>query len=139
MIVAPYEEFKFTNSVASNLYPTSPQKDEDEREHDNSAEAHWHLEDTIKERGKFNYTFTQYKMTQLLNLCCCCFINKEGLWWKRRMHQYDRYVTAGECMTEELDILKYIETKRLANFIGKFVLQRYQRALVQSFFLVPAR
>ena len=36
-------------------------------------------------------------------------------------------------MTEEMDVLKYIETMRLANFIGKFVLQRYQRALVQSF------
>lgn len=39
IIIAPYEDFKFQNSVAGSMYPTSPQKDEDEREHDNSSEA----------------------------------------------------------------------------------------------------
>jgi hypothetical protein len=57
LLIAPYEDFKFQNSVAGNIYPTSPQKDEDEREHDNAAEAKWHLEDTIKERGKFSYKY----------------------------------------------------------------------------------
>jgi len=30
IIIGPYEDFKFQNSVAGSIYPTSPQKDEDE-------------------------------------------------------------------------------------------------------------
>ena len=30
LIIAPYEDFKFQNSLIGSIYPTSPQRDEDE-------------------------------------------------------------------------------------------------------------
>jgi len=107
MIMAPYEDFKFQNSLAGAVYPTSPQKDEDEADHDNAAEAIWHLEDTVKERGKFSYSFSEFQCTWFLSKFCCCLIKKESLWWKRRSHHYERYEKACDRMSEEIDIRNY--------------------------------
>ena len=38
-----------------------------------------------------------------------------------------------ERLNEEIDVLKYVSTQRLSNFIAKLILRKHQRALVQSF------
>ena len=47
-LIAPYEEFKFQNSLAGCVYPTSPQRDEDEPPISSRNEATVHLDGTIK-------------------------------------------------------------------------------------------
>ena len=39
MVITPYEDFKFNNSLIGSIYPTSPQRDEDEPPIDNRKEA----------------------------------------------------------------------------------------------------
>ena len=60
MVVGPYEEFKFNNSLAGSMYPTSPQRDEDEPPIASRSEANDALEGTVIERGKFFYKFHDY-------------------------------------------------------------------------------
>lgn len=60
LILAPYEEFRFNLSLAGSVYPTSPQKDEDEAPIDSRKEATESLEGTVSERGKLFYTFFEY-------------------------------------------------------------------------------
>ena len=60
MVVQPYEDFKFNNSLVGSIYPTSPQRDEDEPPIANRKEANEALEGTVIERGKFYYTFSEY-------------------------------------------------------------------------------
>lgn len=59
-MVTPFEDFKFNNSLIGSIYPTSPQRDEDEPPIDNRKEANQALEGTVVERGKFYYTFLEY-------------------------------------------------------------------------------
>lgn len=91
------------------------------------------LEGTVIERGKFNYRFSEYQCTWLLRICCCCFIRKDSLWWRKRDFRYKRYETAVERLNEEIDILKHVQTQRTSEFIAKLILRKHQRALVQSF------
>ena len=73
MVITPYEDFKFQNSLVGSVYPTSPQKDEDEPPIESRDEAMDALEGTVIERGKFNYRFSEYQCTWILSkLCCCC-------------------------------------------------------------------
>ena len=39
LIIAPYEDFRFNNSLIGSIYPTSPQRDEDEPPIENRQEA----------------------------------------------------------------------------------------------------
>ena len=133
VLITPYEEFKFQNSLASRIYPTSPQPDEGEPEVGSREEARIALEGTVIERGKFYYLYREYMSTWLLSILCCCLIKKESLWWKRRKFRYTRYETAVTRLNEEIDILKHPQTQRLSEFISKLILRKHQRALVQSF------
>ena len=108
MIIAPYEDFKFNNSLIGSVYPTSPQRDEDEPPIDNRKEAHQALEGTVVERGKFWYRFSEYYCTWILGSCFCCCVKKNSLWWKKRDFRYKRYEKAVENLTKEIDILKHI-------------------------------
>ena len=85
------------------------------------------------EKGKFFYRFYEYISTWLLSICCCCFIDKKSLWWRKRKFEYDRYEKAVVMLNKEVDIVKFVETQRLADFMAKLFLKPYQRALVQSF------
>ena len=107
--IGPYEEFKFNNSVVGSIYPTSPQRDEDEPPIDNSKDANEALEGTVIERGKFFYAFTEYQWTWIMKSFLCCLVKKNGVWWKNRIFKYTRYEKAVERMNEEIDILKHIQ------------------------------
>ena len=42
-----------------------------------------------------------------------------------RIFKYDRYKKAKESLTEEIDILRYIQTMRVAEFTAKFTWKAY--------------
>ena len=132
-MIAPYEDFKFNTSLIGSIYPTSPQRDEDEPPIDNRKEANQQMEGTVVERGKFFYRFSEYYCTWMLQCCFCCFVKKESLWWKNRDFRYKRYEKAVERLNEEIDVLKHVSTQRTSEFISKLILRKHQRALVQSF------
>ena len=108
LLISPYEDFKFKNSVVGSIYPTSPQRDDDEPPIDNQKDANEALEGTVIERGKFYYSFNEYKFTWILKSFLCCFVKKDGIWWKNRIFKYNRYEKAVQRMDEEIDILKHI-------------------------------
>ena len=120
-------------SLAGSVYPTSPQKDEDEEPIDSRKEATDSLEGTVSERGKLYYTFFEYQLTWILDKCCCCFIKRDSRGWRSRIFKYTRYEKAIERLSEEIDICKHISSQRLSQFMAKLILRKHQRALVQSF------
>ena len=86
----------------------------------------------------------------LRSCCCCCFKkdsknkknlccfnkdskNKKNLWWKNREFRFDRYEKAVKRLNEEIDVLNYVSTQRLTNFLAKLFLRPHQRELVKSF------
>lgn len=109
LLIAPYEDFKFNNSLIGMIYPTAPMPDENEPPIDNRKQATDQLEQTVSARGKFYYLFAEYWATWFLLSCCCCFLRKNSLRHKKRMFKYERYNTAVERMNEEIDILKHIQ------------------------------
>ena len=133
LMIGPYENFRFWSSLMGNVYPTSPQPDEDEDAINNMGNAKQALEGTVIERGKFFYRFVDYYGTWFLNTCCCCFIKKNSRWWKVRQFKYKRYEDALKRLSEEIDILKHMSNQRVSEFMANVFLQRHQRALVQSF------
>ena len=88
-------------------------------------EARIALEGTVIERGKFYYQYREYIGTWLLSRLCCCLLKRESLWWKRRQFRYTRYETAEPRLNEEIDILKYLQTQRLSEFISKLILRKH--------------
>ena len=108
-VIQPYEDFKFNNSLVGSIYPTSPQRDEDEAPIADEKEANEALEGTVVERGKFYYTFSEYWFTKFVNKMCCCCVNKDSLRWKVRNFKFERYEKAVEKMNAEIDILKHIQ------------------------------
>ena len=130
IIIGPYEEFKFNNSLIGSIYPTSPQRDEDEPPIDNRKDAHQALEGTVVERGKFWYRYSEYFCTWFLRCFICCAKCKDSRWWKNRDFRYKRYEKAVENLKKEIDILKHIGNQRSSEFISKLILRKHQRALV---------
>ena len=139
MAISPYEAFKFQASLIGSIYPTSPQPDDDGQDEDgfdeigSSKEAHKVLYTTVIERGKFYYNYGEYIWTWFLASVCCCCINKKSKWWRVREFKYNRYQKAVEQLQEEIDIQKHVSTQRLTTFLGKLILRKHQRALIQSF------
>ena len=60
MLIGPYENFRFWTSLMSDVYPTSPQPDDDEDEVSDLPNAKQALEGSVIERGKFFYRFVDY-------------------------------------------------------------------------------
>ena len=52
---------------------------------------------------------------------------------KKRKHRYERYEKAVDKLNQQIDIVKFVETQRLSEFMSKLFMKPYQRALVQSF------
>lgn len=83
------------------------------------------MEGTVVERGKFYYRFSEYYCTWILQGCFCCFLNKDGLWWKKRDFRYKRYEKAVERLNEEIDVLKHVSMQRTSEFISKLILRKH--------------
>ena len=116
-----------------NVFPTSPQPDDDEEAIENISHAKQALEGTVIERGKFFYRFLEHYGTWSLKSFFCCCIRKESRWWKVREFKYKRYEDALKRLNKEVDILKHVSNQRVSEFVAKLYLQKHQRALVQSF------
>lgn len=124
-MINPYETFMFLNSLIGNMYPTSPQPDEDEQPISSSVEALTMLKGTIIERGKFDYTFREYYFTWFITKFCCCCIRKNSQRAKIRQFKYDRYLDAIDRVNKEIDILKHVSNQRVSDFIAKLVLRKH--------------
>ena len=129
-LVQPYEDFKFTSTLIGEVYSTSPQPDEFDRNTpsaqtaETTDEAKNHLFNTVIEKGNFFYPYYSYMLTYILQVFCYGCVCKNTRCWKRRSFEYERYNKAAESLTEEIDILKYIQRMRVAEFTAKFTFRK---------------
>ena len=97
------------NSLVNSIYPTSPQRDEDEPPIESHDEALKQLEGTVIERGRSKYYFMEYNWTRILkNFCCCCKLH-EKRWFKERLFKYNRFQKAEKQLQQETDILNVLQ------------------------------
>ena len=138
MILGSYETFKFENSLIGAVYPTSPQdmpSNDDEEDQGRATvkekKAQRAMMQTVAERGKYFYNYSEYFLALTMRcLCCCC---GQGAWLQRRMKKLERHEAASQRLADEIDIVKLLSTQRISNFISKLVLKKHQRALVTNF------
>ena len=74
MAFGGYENFKFENSLISSIYPTSPQDfvcDTDATPQ-SERKAKAAMMRTVSERGKYFYNYSEYLVSWILSICCCC-------------------------------------------------------------------
>ena len=94
LLFGGYESFKFENSLIGSIYPTSPQKsqcgDDKGNPHSSEGEAKFALIQTVSERGKYWYNYSEYLCTSILKSCCCCLL-KNSTWFQRRIDRLKRH------------------------------------------------
>ena len=87
---------------------------------------------TVAERGKYWYSYSEYLLASLLvSYCCTCF--KDHSCIKRRSKRLKRHKYAYEKLANEIDIVKLLYVQRVGQFIAKLFLRKHQRALVTNF------
>ena len=96
-----YETFKLENSLIGAVYPTSPGGGDDNAggsDIEGEQMARQALMQTIAERGKYFYGYTDYLVSSLARcFCSCCCANRgPGSWYARRMSKLDRHEKASE-------------------------------------------
>ena len=77
-----YENFKFENSLISSIYPTSPIDYELNKIPSTEPKAKKVLMTTVKERGKYFYSYAEYLFAKWCSWWCCCL---KGHWLNRRV------------------------------------------------------
>ena len=133
MVFGGYEAFKYQNSLIGAVYPTAPKmkklsRDEIEGQH----KAKSQMMQTVAERGKYWYDYSEYLCAQILvSWCCSCFKKCDCV--KRRAKRLKRHERAYEKLTDEIDIVKLLYVQRIGQFIAKLILRKHQRALITSF------
>lgn len=96
-----YEAFKLQTSLIGAIYPTSPQgRDESiDDDRDSAGEsgvpgseraAKKMMLNTVAERGKYWYNYSEYLSISLLNSFCCCFVSSRK-WFTKRYEKLKRH------------------------------------------------
>ena len=72
-------------------------------------------------RGKYEYGYVEYVLTDLMmKLCCCC--SKKPC-YERRKQKLERHEEATSRLESELDIVNFIYVHRLSKFMAKLSLK----------------
>ena len=87
---------------------------------------------TVAERGKYHYNYSEFFFTTLLNSYCCCFVSRSK-WFKKRMKRVKRHEDACERLVNEVDIVQVLYSHRISQLLARLTLKKHQRALVSSF------
>ena len=95
LVFGGYESFKFENSLIGGIYPTSPGAaghDDDGGDGTPVSErrAKKAMMQSVSERGKYWYTYSEYLATSLLKSCCSCCCSNSA-WYKRREKRLERH------------------------------------------------
>ena len=113
LVLGGYESFKLENSLIGAVYPTSPQGREDSDSDSDSSDdkndmsegqAKRMMLQTVAERGKYHYNYSEFFITSLLNSFCCCFVSRSK-WFKKRMKRVKRHEDACDRLVNEVDIV----------------------------------
>ena len=115
-----YEQFRYKNSLAGSVYPTSPASENAESE----GGAKFQMMQTVAERGKYFYTYSEYRFTAFLRSFCRCWL-KESACYKSRLARIERHEEAQEKLSEEIDIIKIISMLRIGQFLSKLILRKH--------------
>ena len=78
-----YQAFKLENSLISAIYPTSPQRNSDSGENysqdnapQNEKAAKRAMMNTVAERGKYWYSYSEYLFVSIMSAICCCCVSR---------------------------------------------------------------
>ena len=132
LVIGGFEEFAYESSLRRRLYtqnkkpPRSDQvyeKDEYEQE----------VADTILNRRQLEYYYWEHLLTSCMLFCCWCSSVQSKDWYKRHKLRNELFEEANDRLEGETDILHFIRTSRILNFITLYSLRRNQRQLVQYF------
>ena len=135
LIFGGYEAFKLQTSLIGAVYPTSPQgrdesiDDDSDRESESGVPrseraAKKMMLNTVAERGKYWYNYSEYLCISLLSSFCCCFVS-DRKWFTKRLQKLKRHQEAGERLSQEIDIVKILYNIRLVQLIAKLTLKRH--------------
>lgn len=108
MVFGGYESFKYQNSLIGAVYPTAPYMKKLSRDvNDGSSKAKQQLMQTVAERGKYWYNYSEYLFASILDSwCCSCFKKRDC--YKRRVKRLRRHEHAFEKLAEEIDVVKLL-------------------------------
>ena len=83
----------------------------------------------IRKKDVFHYC--EYLYTKLVASCCCCFSRTE--WYKFRKLRADAHAEVFDMLSNEIDILNFIEASRALKLMTSTLLRTNQRQLVKYF------
>lgn len=83
----------------------------------------------IRKKDIFHYC--EYLYTKLVASCCCCFRRTE--WYKFRKLRADAHAEVFDRLSNEIDILNFIEASRALKLMTSTLLRTNQRQLVKYF------
>ena len=100
MLLGTYETFKLENSLIGAVYPTSPHIDS---EFESELQAKHAMIQSVSNRGKYFYNYSEYCFSRFLRyLCCCC---RDRKWLTKRVKKLERHEAASKKLAEEIDIV----------------------------------
>ena len=85
LIVGPYEAFKYSASLVSEIYPTK--KSQVGRQNINDAKSD--LKDGLDTLSKYHYSYLDMLFASLISKVCCCF--KRAKCYKKREARLKRH------------------------------------------------
>ena len=117
-IFGDYEAFTYTNSLLSSLYSTRPEASP------GSATGIEKMKDSVSYKGQFSYNYLDYRFSSLLNYFCSgCF--RRWPCFQQRKRRLEKYEAAGEKLSEDTDIVKFIRILRASEFLSKVYLKKH--------------
>ena len=105
LIFGGYESFKLENSLIGAVYPTSPSKDdEDNNEQETESIAKHSMMKKVAEHGKYFYNYSEYLLAGFMQSCCSCCC-RSSAWYERRTKKLQRHLDASDRLNKEIDIV----------------------------------
>ena len=97
----------------------------------NLPDANADMKKCLESKATYKYAYSEFLTTRIyLILCCCC---KKQAWLRQRAKRLQRHELAQKKLAKETDFFQFLKTLRIAQFMAKITLRKYQRGLVPYF------
>ena len=117
LFISGYQSFKLESALIKSLYTRKSKKRRQLKCEVNQ------VVDNIHNKEAFKLTlYERVKMILVSNLCCCF---KKLKWYKRHKKHNNRFSNLQKRLTEEIDILKFIQSYRVGKLIARVTLDEY--------------
>ena len=132
LVIGGFQDFAYETKLYRQLY-TQNKKARSRGSAYGEDDYEQELEDTIMNRKQLDFHYFEHCLTRYMLVWCCCSCVKAMDCYKRRKIRKDLLEEANDRLSSETDILHFVRTSRILNFITLFSLRQNQRQLVQFF------